>query len=97
MQFMANRCEVRLQFVRLTADAAQGLTNLPGQNDRCDDGAYKLEPRDYGRRLIYGGVNFVIGSLGEVSRRDRRGAYHGGHEEKNERPDSTPHRAPPWM
>lgn len=66
MRFMANRCEVRLQFVCLTADAAQCLTNLPGQNDRGDDGADKLDPRDYGRRLIYGGVHFVIGSLGEV-------------------------------
>jgi len=71
MRIMANRCEVRLQFVRLTADATQCLTNLPGQNDQGDDGAYKLDPRDHGRRLIYGGVNFVIGSLGEVRWRDR--------------------------
>ena len=91
MRFMANRGEGRLQFVCLTSDAEQRFKNLPGQNDRGDNRTDKLDPGDYRRRLIYGGVDFVVGSLRQVGLRDRRDAHHGAHQEKNERPNSTLH------
>lgn len=61
----------------LRGDATLYFTNLPRQNDGCNGGTNKPNARNYGRRLIYRGVNFVIGSLGEVGLRNRRDAYHG--------------------
>ena len=61
----------------LRADSAPGFPNLPTQNDRSDGGTDIPDARDNGRRLIYRGVNFVIGSLREVRLRDRGNAYHG--------------------
>ncbi len=58
----------------LRADSAPCFPNLPRQNDWSDSGTDKPDARDNGRRLIYGGVNFVIGSLGEVRLRDRGNA-----------------------
>jgi hypothetical protein len=92
VQVTPNGRAVRPMGVRLSGDAAQCFTNLPGQNDRGDDGADKPDPLDYGRCLIYGGVNFVVGSLGLVGLRDGGNAHHRSHQEKNERQNSSPHR-----
>jgi hypothetical protein len=92
MQIAPNRCAVCPMGSRLTGDAAQCVTNLPWQNDRGDDGADEFDPLDYWRGLIYGGVNFVVGSLGEVGLRDGGNAHHRCHQEKNERQNSAPHR-----
>jgi hypothetical protein len=92
MQITPNRRAVRPMGARLGGDAAQGFTNLPGQNDRGDDGTDKPDSLDYGRCLIYGGVHFVVGSLGAVGLRDGGNAHHRSHQEKNERQNSSPHR-----
>jgi hypothetical protein len=92
MQITPNRYAVCHMGSRLTGDAAQCFANLPWQNHRGDDGTDEFGPLDYGRRLIYGGVNFVIGSLGAVGLRDGGNAHHRSHQEKNERQNSSPHR-----
>jgi hypothetical protein len=92
MQIAPNRRAVRPMGARLSGDAAQCFANVPWQNDRGDDGTDKPDALDYGRGLIYGGVNFVVGSLGAVSLRDGENAHHRPHQEKNERQNSSPHR-----
>jgi hypothetical protein len=77
----------------LRADGAPGFTNLLRQDDPGDGGTDKSDASQYGGRLIYGRVNFVIGSLRKIGLRDGRDAHHGAHQqEQNERP-SIPHYA----
>jgi len=92
MGITPEQCAGRLPFVRLSADPAQGFTNLPRQNNRGHGGTDEPEAKNYGRRLIYGSVDFVIGSLREISLGDRRNAYHGAQQEQNEHPDCSAHR-----
>jgi len=61
----------------LRADSAPYFPNAPRQNERGGGGTDIPDAKDNGRRLIYGCVNFVIGSLREVSARDRGNAYYG--------------------
>ena len=60
--------------MRLSFYAKPRLTNLPGHNGGCNGGTDKPGASDNGRRLIYGSVNLVIGSLREVSLRNCRDA-----------------------
>jgi hypothetical protein len=72
-----NRCAGCLPLECWRVDSAPCFTNLPRQNDCRDGRTDKPDARNDGRRLIHGGVDFVIGSLREVSLRDRADAYHG--------------------
>lgn len=77
MRIAPNRDARRLPPVPLSSEVAQGFTSLPRQNNWGDGGTDKPDATDYGGRLIYRGVNLVIGSFGKVSLRDHRNAYHG--------------------
>jgi hypothetical protein len=92
MSIVPNRGEGRLPFVRLSADAPQCCTNLPWQNYGGDARTDEPEARHDRRRLIYGSINFVIGSLGKVRLGHGRNTYHGAKQEQNEHPNPSPHR-----
>jgi len=71
------RCFGCHSFICLSGNPLGRFTNFPGQNDGCDVGADIPDNLDRGRRKIYGGVDFVIGSLREVSEWDRGNAHDG--------------------
>ena len=77
MWITPNGCAGCLPLECWRVDSAPCFTNLPRQNDWGDGRTDKPDARNNGRRLIYGGVNFVIKSFREVSLRDRGNAYHG--------------------
>jgi hypothetical protein len=88
-------CQLRLN--RLWTGATLARTNLLWKDNSGDCRTDKPDASYYRRRLVYGCVNFVIGSLGKVGLRDCGDAYDGARQEQNERPDSSSQRSPPRM
>lgn len=79
MLITAHMRVIRFPLEPLRGVATTYFTNLLRQNDCRKSGADKPDASNYGRRLIYGDVDFVIGSPREVTLRDRGNAYHGAH------------------
>jgi hypothetical protein len=80
---------------RLPADLSFRLTNAPGQNNLGDRGMDHRSVENYRRRLVDGGVGFIIGGLGKVYLRDGGDEYHRdhqGHYEEKECDGSRPHK-----
>jgi hypothetical protein len=81
----------RLPFVALGTHGASRFPNLPGQNRRGDDGSNKLVSGDHRRRLIYGSVDLVVGSLRKVPLGNRGNAGNGSQQKQSERPKYASH------
>jgi hypothetical protein len=84
MGIMLNRCVGRFPLVRLSAETAACFPYLSRKNYRSDSGTNEFAAGDDRWRLIYRGVNFVIGSFRKIGLRNCRYAYHGTHQKQTE-------------